>query len=90
MVEKWDPVLGLSGLPGSSGILETPSNPRTPQNSLGPRESLYNHLGNTGIPRDVMHEKDFSGKGFLRNNNTFFIFKKQQFFNNKIFPSQHF
>ena len=85
MVESWDQVLGLRILgtprtPRKPTSLDTPFNlwdslepHRTPRISLGPP---WNHRYSSGC--DVW-------KGFLGNNNKFFIFKKLQFFNHKNF-----
>ena len=68
MVEKWDPFPGLLGTPQNPWDSRVPLGPSrplaisgTPQNPLGRRESPWNYPGTTGIPWDVMREKDFSG-----------------------------
>ena len=63
MREKWDPVLGHQDPrdpPKSSQPSRTVPIAGTPSNPLGPQEFPWDQPGTTGIPRDVMREKDFS------------------------------
>ena len=75
---KVGPSPGTPGPPGMPTTLETPSNLRDPLESLRTQEFPWDHPGTTGIPRNVMREKDFSGIII-----SFLLSKKLEFFNHK-------
>ena len=81
MTEHGGKVGPSSETPGTFGIHRDPRDLLQPPGFRRTPWDLENFSGTTGIPRDVMREKDFSGMVIK-----FFIFKKLQFFNYKYFP----